>query len=127
MTKITNSDDRELAEQVGRAFPGDGTAPDFSVAWNAAQARQRTVRRRYAAFAAAAAITAIAVVAFNIGAPQRPDVSYIADADLLGSTTWVAPSDSLLPQHTFDIYQDLPELADPLQLRSTNPADGALL
>jgi len=43
-------------------------------------------------------------------------------ADLLESTSWVAPSDVLLPKHEIDLYQDLPAFSV-----STRPAEGALL
>ena len=50
------------------------------------------------------------------------DESYVEVADLMDSTYWTAPSDVLLPDRQFDIYQDMPELFE-----STEPAGGTLL
>jgi len=41
---------------------------------------------------------------------------------LLGTTGWSAPSDSLMPDHQFDIYQDIPVL-----IESTETYGGTLL
>jgi hypothetical protein len=70
--------------------------------------------------AAAAAIVGAVIVLLNSGSP--PTASYIEIADLMESTYWAAPSDVLLPDREFDIYQDLPVLFE-----STEPAEGALL
>jgi hypothetical protein len=62
-----------------------------------------------------------AVIVLQSGtAPPGP--SYVEVADLMDSTYWSAPSDVLLPDREFDIYQDLPVLFE-----STEPAEGALL
>ena len=49
-------------------------------------------------------------------------VEYIELAELMGSTSWAAPSDVLMPEYEIDIYQDLPAL-----MESTKPVEGALL
>ena len=76
-------------------------------------------RRRYRRFASVAVLVAGAAIALNV---QGPPESYIELADLLESTYWSAPSDVLLPDREFDIYQDMPVLFE-----STEPAGGALL
>jgi hypothetical protein len=60
------------------------------------------------------------MVALNVQAPK--EATYIEVAELLDSTYWFAPSDVLLPDREFDIYQDMPVLFE-----STEPAEGALL
>lgn len=108
-----------LHERVAAAWPRDA-APDFDATLHAAQerlaARGRNVRR----FAAAAALAAIAAIAMFGNAPREP--SYIELAELMESTYWTAPSDVLLPDRQFDIYQDMPALFE-----STEPAGGTLL
>ena len=54
--------------------------------------------------------------------PAQTTEPYIEVADLLESTYWSAPSDVLLPDRQFDIYQELPVIFE-----STEPAGGALL
>ena len=68
---------------------------------------------------AVAAVAAV-VVAFNLQSPET--TSYIEVAELLETTYWSAPSDVLLPEHEFDIYQEMPVIFE-----STEPAGGALL
>ena len=65
-------------------------------------------------------IVAAVIVLVNSSAPVAE--RYIEVADLMDSTYWTAPSDALLPEREFDIYQDLPVLFE-----STEPAEGALL
>ena len=113
-------DDAELARATRREFPDDAEAPSFDRTWAAAEARYRRSRRRYAGFAAAMVAAAAVLVVLNTG-PEPQDDSWIGD-ELLSSTSWSAPSDVLLPEREFDIYQDLPSLNT-----STKAADGALL
>ena len=54
--------------------------------------------------------------------PAPTVLPLIEMGELLGSTSWQAPSDVLLPQHEFDLYQDMPAL-----IESTEAATGALL
>jgi len=55
------------------------------------------------------------------GPSELDDEYLIADA-LMNSTSWTAPSDSLMPQHQFDIYREIP-FPDP----STISEEGSLL
>ena len=113
--------DKALRDQVRTGWPGDTTAPAFGETWQRAGARFATSRRRYTGFAAAAAITATLVIAFG-NQPTVEPAAYIEVAELLETTYWSAPSDVLLPEREFDIYQELPVLFE-----STEPAEGALL
>ena len=112
---------QDLVGVVRRSEP-KATAPAFDKVWASAESSHRQSRRRYAWFAGAAATLAAIVVVFNIGTPPESNIKFIELAELMESTTWAAPSDSLLPEHQIDLYQDLPTLID-----STEPAEGALL
>ena len=120
---MKNHDDK-LDTEIKRAWPenGSGQVPAFAATWRAAEVRHARSRRRYGMLAATAAIVAIAIVGLQLQAPPTADVSYIDVEDLMGSTSWTAPSDVLLPAHEFDIYQELPSL-----LESTEAAGGTLL
>ena len=112
--------DDTLRRQIREAWPEPSQAPTFEAAWAAAERRRGGRRYAYGFGAAAAAVTAAVIMLLNSGAP--PTESYVEVADLMNSTYWAAPSDVLLPDREFDIYQDMPELFE-----STEPAGGALL
>ena len=117
-----NMSDQELASAVRRASSATSEAPPFGAVWsNAEQSYQRS-RRRYSWLASAAAVVAVIAVVLNAGPTALNQGEYIEMAELMDSTSWVAPSDVLLPNYEFDIYQDLPTL-----MESTKPAEGALL
>ena len=97
-------------------------APPFADVWTAAERRHAASRKRYAGKAGMAA--AIAVAAFSLWSAneiEMVDEFLIADA-LINSTQWSAPSDWLMPEHQFDIYQDMP-----LLMESTESQEGSLL
>ena len=113
--------DKALRDQVRQGWIGiDDAEPSFEMTWQAAQERHAAGQRHYRRFAAAAAVAAAIVVTLYAQAPAGE--SYIEVADLLESTYWTAPSDALLPDRQFDIYQDMPVIFE-----STEPAGGALL
>lgn len=99
-----------------------GRVPDFESVWAVAGVRAGAVRRRQRVLAGSAAVAAAAVIAFGWLAPHEDEWRYVDAADLLETTSWSAPSDSLLPEHQFDIYQDIPVL-----IESTGTNGGALL
>ena len=71
-----------------------------------------------------AAAIAVVVATFSLWSANEAEVVdefLIADA-LLNSTQWSAPSDLLMPEHQFDLYQDLP-----LLMESTESQEGSLL
>jgi len=112
-----------LRDEVKSAFRGAAghQQPSFARLWQKAEQHHAASRRRYRWFAGAAATAAAVVVVLNLQTPAEQD-PYIEIAELLDSTYWSAPSDVLLPDREFDIYQDLPVLFE-----STEPAEGALL
>jgi len=113
--------DQDLASAVRHSAP-EVTAPAFDKVWANAELSHRQSRRRYAWLASAAAMAAAIVIVLNIGAPTENNIKFIGLADLMDSTSWTAPSDSLLPERQFNLYQDLPTL-----IESTKPVEGALL
>jgi hypothetical protein len=112
--------DDTLRRRVREAWPEPSQAPTFEATWAAAERRRGGRRYGYGLGAVAAAVTAAVIVLISNGVPTTE--SYVEVADLMNSTYWAAPSDVLLPDREFDIYQDLPELFE-----STEPAGGALL
>jgi len=112
--------DARLGERVRASMPRPDREPTFEETWQAARRRHADSLRNYRLFAACAAILAVAVIVLRaVGPTGQP---YIEMTDLMESTYWSAPSDVLLPQPQFDIYQDMPEMFE-----STDPARGALL
>ena len=115
------ADDQQLAQAIRNAIPADPQAPSFAHAY--AAAAQRAGRRRHRLhLVAAAAVAAIAVIVIVDTRPVVPRPGYIEMAELMETTSWTAPSDALLPDSRFDIYQDLPTL-----MKSTDGNGGALL
>ncbi|MEL7187083.1 MAG: hypothetical protein AAFN50_11725 [Pseudomonadota bacterium] len=115
------SDEQKLRERLRAAQQrADGEAPAFDATWVAAE-RRRNKRPATGAAVAAGIVALIAVAMLSI-APQPEALNLVDVEELVASTTWVAPSDSLLPQHRFDIFQELPEL-----LESTGSEEGTLL
>lgn len=105
--------DDTLRERVAKAWP-DANAPAFDATWQSAASRQAVARRRYGWFASAAALVAAITVAFNQQMPEQP--SYIEVAELLETTYWTAPSDALMPERSFDIYQEMPVIFESTEL-----------
>jgi len=118
----TNDTDENLATAVKRSMPGAGAAPSFERVFTAAQ-EQSQPRRFEVDWLATAVVVAAAITVVLSGArPVPSEVEFVQVAELLGTTSWIAPSDTLLPERDFDLYEDLPTL-----LESTRPAGGALL
>ena len=103
--------DETLRQRVTEAWQRDDSAdaPAFDDVWRRAEARFAASRRQYARLAAVAVMLGVIAVVFGIR-PTAEEPKYIEMAELMNSTYWTAPSDVLLPQREFDIYQDLPEL-----------------
>lgn len=102
---------RELKQAFDAAQPHVVPPFDETYAIAADRAgRQRTRIRLGLAAALMITVTAGMLLwpALEPGVSELPgDDLLIADA-LMNSTTWRAPSDALLPDHAFDIYQDIP-------------------
>ena len=119
-----NDSDDALRKRVRRAWQyGAGQQePSFDSSWRGAANRYAAGRQRYLRFASVAAIAALVVIVLNLQTRTQTNESYIDVAELLESTYWSAPSDVLLPDSLFDIYQDMPAIFE-----STEPAGGTLL
>lgn len=119
--KRMTDEELKLEKMLAGAFERDDQAPAFDATWAAAETRYRK-RRRSRALVSAAASVAIVAIVLSALQPEAVDAPIIEMAELLGTTSWQAPSDVLLPEHRFDIYQDLPEL-----IQSTDGTGEALL
>ncbi len=120
---MTDSDTAiRQALQAEHARREAGQVPAFDETFAAAEAQAtRLTRRRRQAFGIAAA-AAVAAIAASLLMPRGEDWLYVDPEDLATGTTWVAPSDVLLPEHSIDIYRDIPVL-----IESTDSNGGALL
>ena len=115
-----HKEDEALRDAVRRAHV-DGSAPPFDRVFAAAERQARSKRR--IGFAGLGVAAAVALVAVSLQPlEQQDEFIYLDVAELAASTSWSAPSDSLLPEHQFDIYQEIPWLFE-----STEPDGGALL
>lgn len=116
--------DRRLRNAVRDAWAlaeGDA-APGFGRLWAAADARAAKAKNRRRLLAAAGAVAATLSIAFGLRAPTEQEWRYIDADELLETTGWSAPSDSLLPDRELDIYREMPVL-----IESTEFNGGALL
>ena len=112
----------DIRKRVAHTFARHEDAPPFDTTWRSAEHLYVRRRRRQRVVAGvAASVIAIAVI-FLARAPEPVDEPLIEMGELLGTTLWQAPSDVLLPEHQFDLYEELPTLID-----SSDPAEGALL
>ena len=115
---------RKKLKQAAEAAERDET-PSFDETWVVAESqlvRSRSRLQRFGGIAAAAVVVlALTVALWPTQRAEFTDDYYIADA-LLNSTSWTAPSDALMPEHQFDIYQGIPLLDE-----STNTYEGSLL
>jgi len=120
-----NDDDiRKKLKQAAEAAQRDET-PSFDETWVVAESqfvRSRSRLQRFGGAAAAAVfVLALTIALWPTQNAELNDDYFIADA-LLNSTSWTAPSDALMPEHQFDIYQGIPLLDE-----STNTYEGSLL
>jgi hypothetical protein len=112
--------DDVLADAVRRSN-SDADAPPFARVFAAAENQIRSARRKRFAGAGVAAAVILALLSLRPG-EQADEFIYVDVEELSASTSWTAPSDSLLPQYQFDIYRDIPRLFE-----STEPDGGTLL
>ncbi len=119
-----SDDDRQLAEALRRSAPEPAETPGFREVFGRAEARlERRQQRRFLSIAGAVASVAAVTAAFLMLSREGPSqLEPLEITGLLDSTSWVAPSDVLLPEHEFDIFEELPE-----PMKSTESAEGALL
>ncbi len=103
--------DETLRQRVKRSWQHASSEdpPVFDEVWRRAESGFTTARRQYAQLAAVGLALGVVAAVFGVRSTvEQPQ--YIEMAELMNSTYWTAPSDVLLPQREFDIYQDLPEL-----------------
>ncbi len=117
-----NDDDKRIAEALKKEAPEPVEAPRFDEVFERAEAEfhWQTWRRYLSVAGAVASVTVVAIALLVFAPDEAPESLQITG--LLDSTSWVAPSDVLLPEHEFDIFEELPE-----PMESTEPAEGALL
>ena len=120
-----NNEDQVLRSTLQKAQQqADGPVPEFDRVFAAAQRKVRD--RRRVQFAGAAAVAAIALFAVGLLPAEKDEFTYVDVEALVATTYWSAPSDSLLPEHQFDIYREMPRLFESTDV-STESDTGALL
>ncbi len=120
MTELDNTIRERLRnEQANRDAE---RAPAFDELFAAAEMRAIRHMRRRRATVGLAAVASVAAIAAALLLPRDTQWQYVNPDDLATGTTWVAPSDVLLPEHSIDIYRDIPVL-----IESTDSNGGALL
>ena len=118
--------EKDIQKTLKPAFDQEQASdvPDFDKMWANAERAHSHSRRKFRLASGVAAAVALAVMAATFWPAQQAELSddyLIADA-LMNSTLWSAPSDSLMPEHQFDIYQEVP-----LLIESTHSLEGTLL
>ncbi len=120
---MTDSDTAlRTALRDAQASKESGRVPDFDDVWASASAQAGTARTRQRVIVGSAVAAAVAAIAFGLTPQTNDGWRYVDAGGLLETTSWSAPSDSLLPEHQFDIYRDIPEL-----IESTETYGGTLL
>lgn len=92
--------------------------PGFDETWLAAEGRYLAWKRRQRAFIGIAASAALVAVILGVIPPdEQADLpNFEVAAEMMNSTQWSAPSDVLMPEHSIDIYGDLPQLPEPTDI-----------
>ena len=117
-----NDTKRQLQDAMGVVHKQE--PPDFDAVWTAAEAQHEQARQRYATFSGIAAVVAMFAIVAGLWSSRDAEVmdDYLIADSLLNTTQWSAPSDTLMPTHEFDIYQEIPFL-----IESTDLEEGTLL
>ena len=118
--------EEDIRQSLKSAFDkaGSGEAPAFDRVWASAEAAHGRSQGRIRTMVSAAAAIALIAVTTGLWSLQQaePGDDYLIAEALMNSTLWAAPSDSLMPEHQFDIYQEIPFL-----IESTRSQEGTLL
>jgi hypothetical protein len=124
MNSTMNDIDRTLQSRVSQAQREfeQGRVPAFHTVWAAAEKRAARGRKQGWMAGGAVAAAAVAMVAVGLLRPAEQDWQFVNPDAFENSTSWVAPSDVLLPEHRVDIYREIPVL-----IESTKTEEGALL
>lgn len=124
MTSMMNEPNKTLQGQLQQAQQEaeQDRVPDFDTVWVAAEKRAATGRKQ--GWMAAGAVAAAIVVMITVGLQRSAEREwqYVNPDEFESSTSWVAPSDVLLPEHRVDIFREIPVL-----IESTKTEEGALL
>jgi hypothetical protein len=99
-----------------------GRIPDFETVWMGAESAIVQRRRRIRAVGGIAAAALVAVIFTSQFRTADQEWKFVDPDEFASSTSWVAPSDVLLPKHRFDIYGEIPVL-----IESTDEDRGTLL
>ena len=120
---MTDSD-KALRDRLNRAQQAaeDGRVPSFDTVWAAAEKRAGRGRKQGWMAGGAAAAAIIAMITVGLLRPAEQDWQIVNPDEFESGTSWVAPSDVLLPDHRVDIYREIPVL-----IESTKTEEGALL
>lgn len=114
--------DEELKNALKSAYQvAEKKAPSFGETMTAAERRLKPSGMRLKVLGGLAAALVGALVFWPGRVPEPTDDFLIADS-LMNSTSWIAPSDALMPEHQFDIYRETPFLNE-----STISPEGTLL
>jgi hypothetical protein len=126
MTWVIVMHEEWLDDELRRAMDSKThhPAPEFDAVMRAAEQRlvAGRTRLRITAVAAMFGLVAIMMVRPWSSTPEKTDDEFLIAASMLGTTSWFAPSDVLLPQRRFDIYHELPTF-----IESTELKEGTLL
>ena len=124
MTTKMNDTDARLQTLVKTAQQDveQGRVPAFDTVWAAAERRAAKGQKRGWMASGAVAAAIVATIAVGLLRPAEQGWEYVDPAELESSTSWIAPSDVLLPDHRVDIYREIPVL-----IESTKTEEGALL
>ncbi len=114
--------DNELRRALGEEPQATRGVPAFDDVFAAAEARVAARSRRRRALGGMAVAAVVALVALTVMRPAGHEWLYVDPEEFASSTSWVAPSDVLLPERRIDIYGEIPVL-----IESTASDEGALL
>lgn len=93
-------------------------APGFDETWLAAEGRYLEWKRRQRTFIGVAASAALIAVVLGVMPPdeQAELPGFEIAAEMMNSTLWSAPSDVLMPEYSIDIYGELPQLRESIDI-----------
>lgn len=118
---MMNSDEKLLRAMLQEAQQqADGSPPSFETVF--AAAKHALIGRRRMQAAGLVAAIAMMAIALGLLSTGGNEITYVDLDELVATTNWSAPSDSLLPTHQFDLYREMPRLFE-----STDTDEGATL
>lgn len=121
--KTATNQDNDLRTALCSAQQSvQGSVASFDATWEAAQRSSERRRRLMLARNFGLAASVVAVIALALLSSSDDSTQYVDVDELMGSTSWTAPSDILLPERRYDIYQEIPSLFE-----STESTGGTLL